>query len=137
MGSIGDQIMKYLDNQGYGTENVDLFLGFMPNGPDNCVVIYDEGAPSLDESSCLEVDLFGLQILVRNTNYDTCHSIINAIHKEVAGFGGQTLIAGGDEISYVTVQTSPTSIGKDDKGRNQWTSHYYVRATSILNDWRL
>lgn len=129
--------MKYLDNQGYGTQNVDLFLGFQPNSPNNCVTFYDEGAPSLDESACLEVDLFGLQILVRNTNYDTCHSISRAIHKEIVGFGGQVLIPGGDMISYITAQTAPTSIGKDDKGLNQWSSHYYVRTMSILDDWRL
>ncbi len=137
MASIGDQIMKYLDIQGHGTENIDIFLGFMPESPVNCIVIYDETAPTNAESSCLEVDNFGIQITVRNSSYNVAYSKCRAIHKEIAGFGGSALIAGGDEISYITVETAPNSIGKDEKGRNQWTSHYNVRTMSILDDWRL
>lgn len=135
--SVAYEILKYLENKGIGTEGTDLFIGFEPDSPKNCTTFYDEAAINIPESACLKVDLFGVQVLVRNENYHTCEDKIKTIHKKIVGFGGLPLIDGGDVISYITVETSPFSLGKDDEGKNKWTAHYYVRTESKNDDFRL
>lgn len=135
--SIAYDMLKYLESKGIGTENVDLFINFEQEDPNNLIVFFDESAPGLSESSCLNIDLQGLQIIVRNENVFTAESKLKNIHKKIVGFGGESLVSGGDVISYIIVETSPFSLGKDDKGRNKWTAHYNVRYQTENDDFRL
>lgn len=133
--SLAYELLQYLDNEGFGTENIDLFLGFQPNSPINCITFYDEPGPNMAESSDLSVDISSVQILVRNSNYFTCENQLNEIHKKITGFGGdkEKLIAGGTHINYITIDVPPGSIGKDDNGNNEFSAHYNIRYQS-LND---
>lgn len=76
------------------------------------------------------IDMFGVQVLTRNDNYVVAREISLTIHKLITGFGGSSLKSGGNIVSYITVNSPPTSIGKDSKGRNQWSSHYNLRVQS-------
>jgi hypothetical protein len=127
---IAEQLALYLHEKGYGIQNVDLFHGFQPNEPDNCIVVYDVSATVSSDSQALSVDEFGVQVLVRNTNYSTARDTIMTIHKSLVGFGGMPFITGGLTVHAVYIDTTPTSIGKDDKGRNEWSGHYRVRVES-------
>jgi len=127
---IAEELALYLCNQGHGVQNVDLFLGFQPETVDDCSTIYDESSPALDDSQALSIDQFGVQVLVRNSSYTLARDLIMGIHKSLVGFGGIRFTAGGSMISVVFVDSPPTSIGKDDKGRNEWTAHYRVRVKS-------
>lgn len=131
---IGDDVVNYLNNRGIGTKGTDLFLNFQPNSPDTCITIYDETAPTLPESSCLTVDNLGIQVLVRNEDDVLCKNKSKEIHKILAGFGGESLVNGGDIVSYVTVNTSPASIGIDKVNRHEWSSHYIFRVESLEGD---
>ncbi len=134
---IGLEFVEYLEDTGHGTMNEDLFVGFQPDVPDNCITIYDETAPALPESQSLSVDLFGIQIIVRNTSYQNATSKLMSIHKQIVGFGGDTLITGGEQITSIEVVTPPTSIGKDTKERDEWTAHYVFRIVTKDNIYRL
>lgn len=135
--SVAFEILKYLENKGFGSENVNLFIGFEPVNPVNCITFFDEQASTISESGALMVDMFGCQILVRNSNYFTAEQIIKNIHKKIVGFGGSPLIDGGDVVSYITVETAPFSLGKNENGDNQWTAHYNVRVQSKNDSFRL
>lgn len=135
--SIAFDMLKYLELNGLGVEGTNLFLGFEPESPDNCITIYDEAASTIPESACLSVDSLGIQITVRNSNYALAEQTSRSIHKRIVGFGGKALVPGGEIVSYLTVETAPNSIGKDIKGRNQWTAHYVVRAESSDDAFRL
>lgn len=136
--SVGYDIVKFLENEGFGTEGIDIFDNFMPDSPDNLICIYDESAPTLDESACLAVDAFGIQIVVRNSTKLTAETISMNIHKKLVGFGGSKLVPGGENISYITVETPPNGgIGKDDNNRNNWSAHYNVRVESSGDEYRL
>ena len=135
--SIAFDMLKYLELKGLGVEGINLFLGFEPESPDNCITIYDESASTIPESACLSVDSLGIQITVRNNNYALAEQISRSIHKRIVGFGGAALVPGGEIVSYLTVETAPNSLGKDIKGRNQWSAHYVVRAESSDDDFRL
>lgn len=135
--SIAYEICKYLESLNIGTEGIDFFVGFEPDSPVNCVTFYDEAVAGLSESSSLAVDRVGLQVLTRNSNYLSAEEKIKNIHRIIAGFGGSSLIGGGSSISYITVETSPYSLGKDKDGNNQWTAHYNVRYETENDENRL
>ncbi|GAK03122.1 hypothetical protein JCM19037_1415 [Geomicrobium sp. JCM 19037] len=46
----------------------------------------------------------------------------------MVAFGDDKFVEGGPDIWVVMLQTAPGSIGRDDKGRNEWTVHYTIRA---------
>jgi len=133
---IAEELALYLHAKGHGTEGVDLFLNFQPDIPDNCITVYDESAPVLEESNALSVDQFGVQVIVRNTVGTAASDLIMSIHRDLAGFGGKPFVAGGSMVSALFIATPPTSIGIDDKGRAEWTAHYYARVESTGDSFR-
>lgn len=129
--------MYYLESKGLGTVGTNLFWDFEPDSPDNIITVIDEEGPTIPEADSLKVDIFGIQIIVRNDNKSIARNISQAIHKMIVGFGGESLINGGDIVSYITINTPPTSIGKDDKNRNKYSSHYNIRTQSINDTYRI
>jgi hypothetical protein len=127
---IAEELALYLESRGHGTKGSSIFLGFQPDFPDNCATIYDESAPVLEESHSLSVDEFGVQVLVRHQVYSAARDLICAIHRDLAGFGGEEFVVGGERVHAVFIATPPFSIGRDDKGRSEWTAHYRVRVES-------
>lgn len=134
---IAEDLMYYLETKGIGTVGTTLFWDFEPDSPDNIITVLDEEGPTIPEADSLQVDIFGVQIIVRNDNKSTAKEISKAIHKMIVGFGGESLINGGDIVSYITINTPPTSIGKDDKGRNKYSSHYNIRTQSTNDSYRI
>ncbi len=127
---IAEDLALYLQAKGLGTKDVDLFLNFQPDTPDNCVTVYDESAPGLEESHALSVDQFGVQIIVRNKTSTGARDALIAIHKNLAGYGGKRFVSGGAMVHALFITTPPSSIGMDDKGKAEWTAHYHLRVES-------
>lgn len=131
---IAEELALYLQEQGHGQQNTDLFLGFQPDSPDNCVTVYDTSAPVLGDSHALSVDQLGVQILVRNTSYSEARDLIMLIHRDLVGFGGIPFV--GLTIHALFIEVSPASIGRDDKGRSEWSAHYRMRVESLGDRYR-
>lgn len=135
--SIGKDFVSWLEAKGYGTFGTDIFLDYKPNSPNNCITVYNISAPVLSESSSLSVDQFGIQVAVRNILAETCQSITKDIFKKFIGFGGEPLTAGGETVSMTFVDTVPTSSGKDEKERAEWTCQFILRVQSENDEYRL
>lgn len=133
---IAEELALYLQEQGYGTKGSDLFLGYQPDTPDNCIVVYDESTPISEDSHTLSVDLVGVQILIRDKSYIHARNKAVNIHSDLAGFGGRPFIDDGIMVHALFIETSPTSIGMDDKARSEWSSHYRLRIESIGDKFR-
>jgi len=133
---IATELAEYLESEGIGTVNVDIFIGYQPDSPDDCITLYDESAPTLEESQAQTIDLLGVQILVRNSMYLTAGQKAFAIHKAIVGFGASAFVTGGSVVSDVYVVTTPASIGKDTQNRNEWSSHYNMRVQSSGDKYR-
>jgi hypothetical protein len=133
---IAQELAEYLEDEGLGTVGVDIFVGYQPDTPDNCIVLYDESAPTLSESQAQTVDLLGVQVLIRNTVYATAGGKAFTIHKNIIGFGGDSFIEGGSVVTDLYVVNSPVSIGRDSQNRNEWSSHYSMRVQSTGDKYR-
>jgi len=134
---IASEVAAYLAAQGHGVLNSTLFYGYQDDTPDNTITVYDESAPVIEESNALAVDLCGIQILIRNTSYAAAQALSEAIHRDLAGFGGGPFVTGGKVVAAVFLLTPPTSIGRDDKGRSEWSSHYTAWVHSTGDTYRL
>lgn len=131
---IGEAFMRYLAAEGYGTVGADLFLGFQPDSPDNCITIYDTSPPVLPESQGLQVDQMTCQVLVRNKDYLQARDSIAAIHRDIVGYDGTM---GGFDVTAVFIDQAPASIGQDEKGRAEWSAHYRFRVASEGDKYRI
>jgi hypothetical protein len=134
---IANDFIKWLQSKGFGTVGTDLFDTFQPQSPNDCITAFDVDSPGLSESSSLKVDMFGLEVIVRNSNTANGKEIAKNIHKAFMGFGGESLIPGGDTISMVFIDQSPRGMGKDDKGRSEFTVVYDCRVQSRGDTYRL
>lgn len=134
---MADQVARHFQDQGLGEIGEDYYVGFQPDSPNNCITFYDEAAPVYDPSHGLAVDQFGVQVLVRNDSYFLAEQLLTEIHVRLVGFGEDKLVPGGPDIWAVMIMTPMGSIGKDDKGRNEWTAHYMIRAESKGDKYRL
>lgn len=121
---VGEQLISWLANEGFGTEATDLYLGSQPE-KGNCTTVYEETAPAIDESQAFSVDSIGIQVLCRDESYFNARNQCKAIHKKLSGFRGH-FDEEGNAIRKTLTVTAPASIGKDDKDRHEWSAHYNV-----------
>lgn len=137
---IAEAVARHLATKGHGAFddvestplNPDIFFGFQPDQPDNCITVYDTTAPTLPESQAFAIDQVGIQVLIRNTSYTAARDIAMSIHRDLVGFGGASLAPGTPRVSAIYVETAPTSVGRDEhtNSRAEWSAHYRLRIES-------
>lgn len=133
---IENEVREYLENNGFGISNVDLFDTFKPNAPDNLILIEDVSAPPLEESNALSIDNVGIMVTVRNTSKDNAKNLIWNIHKKLIGFSGY-LITGGNFVTYFMQESPPHALGRDDENRMEYEVTYNCRVQTPANNFRL
>lgn len=131
---IGDSFLHYLQAAGKGTAGIYLFLGHQPDSPANCITVYDTAPPPLDESQGLTVDNMTVQVLVRDEDYLAARDTIAGIHRAIVGYDGRM---GDYDVTAVFIETAPASIGRDEKGRAEWSAHYRLRVLSQGDTFRI
>jgi hypothetical protein len=113
-------IANYIDAQTTLTKGTDLFIGTLPANIDNCVGIFQSGG--IEPTTYLDIIKPTLQVLVRNTNYETAqttsYTIYNLLHQIYCPAVGTT------EIYTVFALQEPTDIGEDETGRAVFTCNY-------------
>ena len=95
------EIGAYLVTNNIGTLGTDIFLGLMPDSPDNCIALFEYAGSPPDLHWNGEYP--GLQVRVRNTSYAAARTKIGEIMTALHGLYEQTLSDGsegsGDEGS--------------------------------------
>ena len=90
------EIGAYLATKSIGTVGTNIFLGLMPDQPDNCIALFEYAGSPPDLHWNGEYP--GLQVRVRNTSYAAARSKIGEIMTALHGLYEQTLGGGdGDE----------------------------------------
>lgn len=133
---LSNDFAKWLESKGFGIVGNDIFKNFQPSDPDNCITVYDINAPNIVESSSLSVDQLGIKVIVRNSNADNGALIMESIHSQFIGFGGQKL-AGGSKVTRTEIDLTPYCLGKDEKERTEWTVSYNIRVQHYNDTYRL
>jgi hypothetical protein len=108
-----NEIGGYLQAQGAGTLGADIFLGLMPDQPDNCVALfeYTGSPPDLHWNG----EYPGLQVRVRNKSYGSGRAKIGQVIRELHGLHETTL--SGTRYLLIKARGTPEVLKRDANNR--------------------
>ena len=106
-------ISTYLKNQGVGTPGTDMFLGLMPDQPDDCVALFEYAGSPPDLHWNGEYP--GLQVRVRNKSYAAARTKIGEAMTTLHGLHEQTL--SGTRYLLIKARGSPEVLKRDNNNR--------------------
>jgi hypothetical protein len=106
-------ISTYLKNQGVGTPGTDMFLGLMPDQPDDCVALFEYAGSPPDLHWNGEYP--GLQVRVRNKSYAAARTKIGEVMDKLHGLHEQTL--SGTRYLLIKARGSPEVLKRDANNR--------------------
>ena len=119
MSMISD-IATQLQTAGAGTLATNIFYSVAPDSPDALVAVLDTGGPEQDQYLPLYDKTF--QVYVRATSYANgiakVEAIRSALHQKVAVTYGSTF------FHYILAISAGGHIGRDDKGRDEFTINF-------------
>jgi len=125
MSILIEQVLDYLAGQGIGTKATDMFLNELPDTPNNATAVIDSSGGVVDNE--VPVRNKRVQILVRNTDYETGHnlaeSIFQLLHQQKDTF---TFGAGSVDVMTIFAIDEPYPIGQDDNNRHIFSTNYAI-----------
>ena len=117
-----DDIGSYLATAGIGTLGSSIFLGNMPDAPDNAIALYQYSGNAPELVGNLESPR--LTVRVRNTGYsagmEKAQDILDALHT----LADQTI--GGTRYLYVRATGSVNHLGRDNDNSALFTIDFIV-----------
>ena len=114
-----DNLAKYLEDNTIGTLRTNLFKAYLPDKPNNVVVVYDTGG--FEPDVYLPTGLPTFQIFVRNENYTNGKAKVDAIVDLVKSKANLQLVSGGVYFYYLTLMSEPVHIGRDKTERDEFS----------------
>jgi len=113
-----DEIGDYLEDYGAGVQGVDLFLGSRPEGPDNCLTVYEYpgGPPEYIQDSFAPVaERVQIQVVARSGGYEEAHRRASVAWAALAVVTNATL--GSTKYRSIRPNSSPALMGRDPNDR--------------------
>ena len=107
------EISTYLQSQGIGTLGANLFLGLMPDQPDNCIALFEYAGSPPDLHWNGEYP--GLQVRVRNKSYAAGRAKIEEVVTEL--HGAHELTLNGTRYLLIKARGSPEVLKRDNNNR--------------------
>lgn len=107
------EIGAYLATKSIGTVGTDIFLGLMPDQPDNCIALFEYAGSPPDLHWNGEYP--GLQVRVRNKSYAAARTKIGEAMTALHGLHEQTL--SGTRYLLVKARGSPEVLKRDNSNR--------------------
>ena len=107
------EIGTYLATKSIGTVGTDIFLGLMPDQPDNCIALFEYAGSPPDLHWNGEYP--GLQVRVRNKSYAAGRTKIGEVAKKLHGLHEQTL--SGTRYLLIKARGSPEVLKRDNNNR--------------------
>lgn len=119
---VADDIAAYLATQSLGTVGTDIFVGFLPEEPDDIIILTDTKGRPPDITTKIEFP--GLQIRIRNTAYLTAFAEARKINDLLHGMNNVTLST--VYYDFIEGQGSPLFVSKDNKMRTTFSLDFIV-----------
>ena len=107
------EIGAYLATQNVGTVGTDIFLGLMPDQPDNCIALFEYAGSPPDLHWNGEYP--GLQVRVRDKSYAAARTKIGEVMEKLHGLHEQTL--SGTRYLLIKARGSPEILKRDNNNR--------------------
>ena len=107
------EIGAYLATKSIGTVGTDIFLGLMPDQPDNCIALFEYAGSPPDLHWAGEYP--GLQVRVRNKSYAAGRAKIEEVVTEL--HGAHELTLNGTRYLLIKARGSPEVLKRDNNNR--------------------
>jgi len=107
------EIGAYLATKSIGTVGTDIFLGLMPDEPDNCIALFEYAGSPPDLHWNGEYP--GLQVRVRNKSYAAARTKIGEAMTALHGL--HETVLGGTRYLLVKARGSPEVLKRDANNR--------------------
>ena len=107
------EIGAYLATKSIGTVGTDIFLGLMPDQPDNCIALFEYAGSPPDLHWNGEYP--GLQVRVRNKSYAAARTKIGEAMTALHGLHEQML--SGTRYLLIKARGSPEVLKRDNNNR--------------------
>ena len=121
-----EDIGQYLQSNAVGIVGTDIFYGYLPNSPDDCIVLFEyAGEPSEYAHDGSSVEKPGLQVRVRNVSYSSGRSKIDQI-KNVLNLITNRVVGETFYLSIIANQ-SPIGLGRDTQGRSEFVINFSIK----------
>ncbi len=117
-----EAIGGYLEEKDVGTVGVDIFLGLIPDQPDDCVVLFEYAGSPPDLHWPGEYP--GLQVRVRSVSYSGGRAKIGEIVDLLHGLHEQEL--GGTRYLLIKARGSPEVLKRDSGNRLEFFVNFEI-----------
>ena len=107
------EIGAYLATKSIGTVGTDIFLGLMPDQPDNCIALFEYAGSPPDLHWAGEYP--GLQVRVRDKSYAAARTKIGEAMTALHGL--HETVLGGTRYLLVKARGSPEVLKRDANNR--------------------
>jgi hypothetical protein len=116
------EIGTYLATKSIGTVGTDIFLGLMPDLPDNCIALFEYAGSPPDLHWNGEYP--GLQVRVRNKSYAAARTKIGEVMEKLHGLHEQTL--SGTRYLLIKARGSPEILKRDASNRVELVLNFEI-----------
>ena len=116
------EIGAYLATKNVGAVGTDIFLGLMPDQPDNCIALFEYAGSPPDLHWPGEYP--GLQVRVRDKSYAAARSKIREVMAALHGLHEQTL--SGTRYLLIKARGSPEILKRDASNRIELVLNFEI-----------
>lgn len=116
-------VAEYLQTLGRATVGTDMFIGFLPDTPDDCIVV--RATQGLPPNVIVDLEQPGFQVTVRNTDHDTGWAALDTIKNDLHQLTHTTL--NGLLYKRIDAVGSVAYLGRDEKERTSWTVNFIAK----------
>ena len=120
------EIGAYLATKSIGTVGTDIFLGLMPDQPDNCIALFEYAGSPPDLHWAGEYP--GLQVRVRNKSYLAARIKIGEVIQKLHGLHEQEL--SGTRYLLIRARGSPEILKRDGNNRIEFFVNFEIMKES-------
>lgn len=123
MADFLNEIADYLATQSIGTVATNIFIGKMPPDPDNQVAIFGLlGGTIGEQREVADLHFPRFQVIIRNTNYETGSTKLEAVRTALHGKYGLQLASW--RVLRLHAETEGGPIGTDDQDRFEFSINF-------------
>lgn len=118
-----EQVAQALSNAGLGTIGTNIFLGNLPETPDNAILVLNTGGyqPSVDIPNKRPT----FQVLIRNTDYEAGENNLSTVRSTLHQHRNAVLVTGQTYFYYIYAVSEGGNIGRDENGRDMFSINFY------------
>ncbi len=114
MSNLLTELTTYISNAGFGTQGTDLFIGTLPDAPDDALMLFGAGGPGFDpyvSTGYASVDVWARCSVNSGDAYDKLTNLVNALHRE------QNFSLGRFYVYFISAQSNILDLDRDSMGR--------------------